>query len=411
MDDMNRLFEQADAIADPAAQIGFLSNYYLDVVPASMPSDPFSKEYRDAAIEVYKHVCARDSYDQRSDEGMPDGALQVGVGQPQPFGISDSAWVGEGWIAWGFIMRALKLAKGQRVIEYGAGWGSMALALARNGCDVTVVDIEPGYLAWIEHQSRQVGTDITTLHGVFGDRPSAEDLYDAVVFLESFHHCLPHAQLLIDLQESTTPDGVVCLGDEPIFEPGNFWEPTVPFPWGPRLDLVSIRSGRRLGWMELGFREDYIVDAMLRAGWSVEKHECTLTRRGTCYIGRKVHDRLALSSTLLPAAYEATWHPVEALGRWSKGDSALVVPVSDRPRDIVVEIANYNVSPMAVTLTSGSGRVRAEIPSGQVIEVQSSIDAGERELRVESATFHPDEFLGNGDHRELGVFVREVRFV
>jgi hypothetical protein len=71
-----------------------------------------------------------------------------------------------------------------------------------------------------------------------------------------------------------------------MIEAGSYWEPTVPFPWGPRCDLLSLWAMRTHGWMELGFRE-YSFEAARRAGWTVTKEECSLTSRGTTYLPRR----------------------------------------------------------------------------------------------------------------------------
>jgi hypothetical protein len=189
--EINRIFAEAAMIDDPIAQIGMLSTYYADI-ETDMPADPFSPAYRQAVVALYERLTDHQDYQPAKSEVSPGLRAGVGVGQPSPFGVSDSAWVGEGWMAWGFIMQQLRLKPGQKVIEYGAGFGAMAVALARNGCDVTVVDIEPAYLDWIQHQARQVGVTMRTHQGSFGDVPEGSGPFDAVVFLESFHHSLDH---------------------------------------------------------------------------------------------------------------------------------------------------------------------------------------------------------------------------
>jgi SAM-dependent methyltransferase len=407
--ELEEIFKQADQITDAAKQIGFLSQYYLEY-RSRMPADPYGPEYIDAVMDTYRGIGGRPNYTPGTDERAAPGSLRVGQTQPQPFGISDSSWVGEGWMAWGFILSKLKLTAGQRTIEYGAGFGAMSLALARNGCDVTVVDVEPEYLEWVELQARDVGTKVTTLHGVFGDTPPNHAPYDAVIFLESFHHCIPHAQLLIDLHEKTTSSGIVCLGDEPVFAPDDYWAPTTPFPWGPRLDLVSIRAARQLGWMELGFQESYLIDAMLRAGWAVEKHVCPMTRRGTCHIGRKTHGALKLADTLLPDICDRSFHSHEGLGRWTRGEGRIDLPISSARREAVVEIVSYSPKPVTVRIASESARAEASLTPGVVSEIAVAVPEHSRTLTISSPTFIPNKVLKNGDEREIGVFVREVRW-
>jgi hypothetical protein len=62
------------------------------------------------------------------------------------------------------------------------------------------------------------------------------------------------------------------------------WEVAIPFAWGPRTDLLSVYSMRANGWLELGFRESYLVEAATRAGWVIQKHECPLSFRANTWI-------------------------------------------------------------------------------------------------------------------------------
>jgi SAM-dependent methyltransferase len=159
--------------------------------------------------------------------------------------------------------------------------------LARNGCDVTVVDIEEAYVEGIQRQCRALNIPIRACVGEFGFVPEAGERFDAVLFFETFHHALRHNELLRQLQRVVADDGLIAFAGEPIIAPGDVWEPTVPFPWGPRCDLLSLWAMRTQGWMELGFREAYFLEALSRAGWSAVKHACSLTSRGNTYIARR----------------------------------------------------------------------------------------------------------------------------
>jgi hypothetical protein len=39
------------------------------------------------------------------------------------------------------------------------------------------------------------------------------------------------------------------------------------YPWGPRLDGLSVWSSRTYGWLELGFDMQYFDAALARTGW------------------------------------------------------------------------------------------------------------------------------------------------
>ncbi len=60
--------------------------------------------------------------------------------------------------------------------------------------------------------------------------------------------------------------GFLVLGGEPIVPTGSF---AVPYPWGLRMDGLSLWYIRRHGWMELGFEEGYFRSLLEGMGWSV----------------------------------------------------------------------------------------------------------------------------------------------
>ncbi len=74
---------------------------------------------------------------------------------------------------------------------------------------------------------------------------TTDEPFDAAVFYESFHHCADHLAMLDRLHRIVRPDGVVLFAAEPVQRLG--------YPWGPRLDGLSVWSSRTYGWLELGF--------------------------------------------------------------------------------------------------------------------------------------------------------------
>jgi hypothetical protein len=79
------------------------------------------------------------------------------------------------------------------------------------------------------------------------------------VFYESFHPCADHLAVLERPHRVVRPDGVVLFAAEPVQRLG--------YPWGPRLDGLSVWSSRTYGWLELGFDLQYFDEALARTGW------------------------------------------------------------------------------------------------------------------------------------------------
>jgi hypothetical protein len=86
------------------------------------------------------------------------------------------------------------------------------------------------------------------------------------------------------LADLVLPGGRVFFAAEPIYEEGN---PFVPYPWGLRMDGLSLISTRRWGWMELGFTRSYFYELLRRAGWAVEHSTLGYTHWADIYTARR----------------------------------------------------------------------------------------------------------------------------
>src|SRR5262249_8440418 len=262
---------------------------------------------------------------------------------------------------WGFIMRTLDLKPGMSLLEYGPGTGQILLHFARMGVPASGIDIDPVQVRFILEQSRRLNLDIRAKVGQFGDTIEPNEKYDAVLFFEAFHHSLNHIALVDRLHEIVNDDGVFAVAGEPILAHNNHFRPVVPFPWGPRLDLLSQRAARVHGWMELGFQEEYFVKLMHRAGWIVTKHHCPATDLATMYVSRKNHGKVRVGELFLPVDEEATWYGPEGPNRWTRGHAILTCDSRSRWSRVTVNVTNYNVHKIPVTLACGHFRRKTDL--------------------------------------------------
>jgi SAM-dependent methyltransferase len=122
---------------------------------------------------------------------------------------------------------------------------------------VTAVEVDENFCALLRNRRAGPGRldivrcDMLTF--------TADGAYDVALFFESFHHCADHLTMLRRLHDIVRPDGFVVFASEPVH--------TMPFPWGPRLDGLSVWSSRTYGWLELGFQKGYFAEALQRTGW------------------------------------------------------------------------------------------------------------------------------------------------
>lgn len=253
---------RAEAVSDDAMRAVF-GTFRMEP-PTALPPDPFAPEYRDFQLGLYRDVAGR-SYSTENEATPFD--VERAVGSPFPFLTRSCVTTGEHFMAVGFLLRAMALPPGSRVLEFGPGWGNTTIMLAKLGHRVTAVDIEPRFCELLRRRAAREGVEIEVVNADFLWAEEAGARFDAVLFFECFHHCADHLRLLRALRGALAPGGRVFFGAEPI-------SPGFPMPWGLRMDGCSLWAIRKNGWMELGFRDDYFQDALARTGWFGRKHAC-----------------------------------------------------------------------------------------------------------------------------------------
>jgi 2-polyprenyl-3-methyl-5-hydroxy-6-metoxy-1,4-benzoquinol methylase len=284
-EEVERKLEDAAALPTEGERIDFLCNHYLDPTNGfDQPADPFSDDYRKWAHELWSRLSGRrEQYDPAAHE-LSGYQNEVDMRSPPPYNIESGHLLGDTLICWGFLLRTLDLKPGQSVLEYGPGSGQILLQFARMGVRAAGVDIDPVQTRFIREQGERLGLDIRTRVGEFGDTIEPGERYDAVVFFEAFHHAFDHIALVQRLHHVVADDGMLVIAADVVLDQANPFRPVVPFPWGPRLDLLSLRAMRTHGWMELGFQEEYFLELLGRAGWAVTRHDCPQTDRGTLWV-------------------------------------------------------------------------------------------------------------------------------
>jgi len=256
--------DRAGAVSDDALRAVF-GTFRMDP-PTAVPPDPFAPEYRDFQLGLYRDVAGR-PYSTANEETAFD--VERAVLRPFPFPTASGQTAGEHFMAIGFLLRAMALPPGSRVLEFGPGWGNTTVMLAKLGHRVTAVDIEPRFCELLRRRAAHEGVEIEVVNADFlwAEGEQARVRFDAALFFECFHHCADHLRLLRALRGALAPGGRVFFGAEPISD-------GFPMPWGLRLDGCSLWAIRKHGWMELGFRDDYFQDALARTGWFGRKHAC-----------------------------------------------------------------------------------------------------------------------------------------
>ncbi|BCG79533.1 class I SAM-dependent methyltransferase [Mesorhizobium sp. 113-3-3] len=284
LQEFDSVLAEVKALPTEQERVKVLANCHLaDPTIITMPDDPFSAEYRQRVLDIYYKLSNRQEYSAAECERSPININKT-ILKPSVY-TNDGAFLGNYLEAYGQIIKQMNVTPGIRVLEYGPGDGQISLHLARLGCDVTVVDVDPSYLSVIQGQAERLGVAINTVHGDFLTGAEFEP-FDRIFFFQAFHHSLVHQEALHQMRGMLKPGGFLVFAAEPIIDPSGYWAPAVPYPWGPRLDGLSLRAIMVHGWMELGFQEPYFREALTRAGWAPDKYNSPTNGLAYCYFAR-----------------------------------------------------------------------------------------------------------------------------
>ncbi len=384
------------------------------LAPRLLELDPFSETYKATVLQLYRDLRGDDrEYDPQRDE-------QSGILLPQnlwsgmgPWNLRDSTFVAEFLLSWGQIMRSLALPPGSdaKILEYGSGSGQLVLLLARLGLRTSAVDIDAASLELVRAQATAMNLDVRTERATFGEG-FGDETFDRIIFFESFHHAIDFGRLLGRLRQRLNPDGLLILCGEPVV--GAF-VPSVPYPWGPRLDGLSIFCMRRYGWMELGFTEPWLIEAMHRRGWLVDVSTLPSCGRATTYVAKpyvgnmievgRHHVRLG--------PHDAGWEGHEGTHRWTSGGAMATFPLPDQdgpsrvkilasnlfPEDVPVALFDGDRCVKEVSVAAGSNRI--EIIFGPCLRAY---------FGIKTIGHRPSEIWpSSGDTRNLGLMIYSVK--
>jgi len=252
-----------------------LTDFWLEI-PAST-AHPESEEYRRWVLDTYSKISSRETYSASSEE--TDYDLATYVRRPVPYSNGSSEAIGDMLMAIGHVIRVMGLKPNSSILEFGFGWGNTTVQLAMSGYQVMGIDIAPNFVEMVRRRTRALDLEVDLRVGSFFDAETIDQQFDAVLFFECFHHCDDHIRLLKALPRVLKPGGKLVLAGETINN-------ALPYPWGVNPDSQAIYCIRQFGWLELSFRENYILDLLDRLGWIVEKHNF-LNAMGVTYIATR----------------------------------------------------------------------------------------------------------------------------
>ncbi len=312
-------------------------------------------------------------------------------------------------ICWGQIMRTLDLPTNSTatVLEYGSGSGQLLLFLARIGLDTHAVAIDQPSLDLVAAQSAAMGLDVKCERALFGQGFEGKK-FDRIIFFEAVHHAWDFDNLLDRLRGRLNPGGRLILCGEPIVGQTS----GIPFAWGPRLDGLSIFCMRRFGWMELGFTESFLIDALHRRDGLVSVHQIPDVGRATTYVATPaLGAKIMMGRPMLLGRYSNGWQPPEGTHRWTRGGIA-EFPVPSRGGPVDIRIYFVNMLGVTKDVVFRSGDIIRKVGTKPRFSDSIVLQGAQATLlQIECEALRPVDITpGSHDHRNLGIAVSEIEF-
>lgn len=277
-----------------AEHMASVSSWYLSSKVFGEPpdADPHSTEFKEFQLSIYERLTGH-SYTLKNEETPFN--FEHELRHPFPYGTQSADVVGTHLMSYGWLIKSMDLPPKSRVLEMGSGFGGLTSQIARMGYEVTCLDIDSTLLEFTEARVQQYAESIQT---VCGDMATAEfdGSFDAIVFNASFHHSLDHRKTLQRMENFLSPTGVIAFTSEPIVRRNST---ILPYPWGLRLDGLSIYCICKHGWMELGFEESYFIKMLNDLGLKLSRHNLGLTGHTDVWIAKK-HEKEFISQKYSP---------------------------------------------------------------------------------------------------------------
>jgi SAM-dependent methyltransferase len=291
-----------------------------------------------------------------------------------------------------------------RVIEFGSGWGNLAIPLARAGFEVTAVDIDAGFTARLRRLASESRTVVKTFDGSFIEASrSVSGRFAAVIFQSSFHHCIDFDELLGNITRRVlAEDGNIYFFSEPIFQ-------EFSFPWGIRYDGEALWAVMFNGWLELGFREDFFIDLLFKHGLVAAKVPGVPGIVGDGWRATRVERGLMFGEIVLSSRHEAGFFPLSGGLEWGRFCRDVATLPSAGMSFCILTVQNFGPVGLRAAFRSGHHTDNTLIQAGERRTL--TIVAPGLEIEIKSETYIPDVLLSNGDKRQVGIAIIEIRWV
>jgi 2-polyprenyl-3-methyl-5-hydroxy-6-metoxy-1,4-benzoquinol methylase len=279
--DLDQFVHTSDQLGGPGSPdtTDFWENFsYVVETQIDQDLDPYSEEYTQQQIELYKELSGRPGIDQYQNE-LTKFSLDHHVVDSNPYGVRDITYIAKHINCVSKALQLAKLPNSAKVLDMGSGWGLSSEIISYCGASVTAVDINPEFTKLNQTRAQQRKFNVSSLTSSFDDF-NTDEKYHGIFFYECLHHSVKTWELVEKYKQFLEENGCFIISGEPVNS--HWWK-----HWGLRLDPMSIYCIRKHGWFESGWSNDFLIDLLLRAKLTVEHHKGVGHDGGDIYIARE----------------------------------------------------------------------------------------------------------------------------
>jgi 2-polyprenyl-3-methyl-5-hydroxy-6-metoxy-1,4-benzoquinol methylase len=361
--------------------------------------DPFSEAYVQEQLRLYEELSGR-SYDAPAHE-QTSFELDRHIAASNPYDHPSPAGLALHIQRLSAAMRRAAPSRGQKLLDMGCGWGLSSEVAAYHGLRVSAVDINPTLVSLVNQRAARLNNPITAHLSTFEDY-TADTPADLAMFYDCLHHSVRPWLALKNVGRNLTADGKIVLLGEPFY--ANWWA-----HWGMRLDALLVYCIRKFGWFESGWSLDFMRQVLSRAGFVSQGFVDADPDMGPIVVARRMPK--SLSGAEIAGTFEVDGGLIDQDNLILVGAGTIRITYPETATGALLHKLNYRSGELRMRLVSdGFALSSGQISAGpNDFQITRRGDVTEIDYSIER--WVPDEEMGNGDKRVIGLHLQRLTFI